>query len=90
VVGTNAKVASEGYDRESLALPGRQDELVAAVNPRTVVIVNSGSPVLPWWESVRWEKLETLKHVCTGMCSCGVWTPSAGDFHLAIDVKRVW
>lgn len=49
MVGTNAKVASEGYDRESLALPGRQDELVAAVNPRTVVIVNSGSPVLmPW------------------------------------------
>lgn len=35
-------------------------------------------------------KLETLGQVCTGMCSCGVWTPSAGDFHLAIDVKRVW
>ncbi|WOF24713.1 glycoside hydrolase family 3 C-terminal domain-containing protein [Microbacterium betulae] len=52
VVGTNAKVESEGYDRTSLALPGRQDDLVRAVlaaNPRTVVVVNAGSPVeLPW------------------------------------------
>jgi beta-glucosidase len=52
VVGTTAEVESEGFDRRSLALPGRQDELVrrvAAVNPRTVVVVNSGSPVLlPW------------------------------------------
>lgn len=56
VVGTNAKVESEGYDRISLDLPGRQDELVravAAANPRTVVIVNSGSPVtLPWADGV--------------------------------------
>src|SRR5206468_7717856 len=39
VVGTNSAVESEGYDRTSLALPGRQDDLVravAAVNPRTV------------------------------------------------------
>ncbi|PPG28664.1 glycosyl hydrolase [Pseudoclavibacter sp. RFBG4] len=54
VVGTNAKVESEGYDRTSLSLPGRQDDLVAAViaaNPRTIVLVNSGSPVLmPWRE----------------------------------------
>ena len=49
VVGTTAEVESEGFDRASLALPGRQDELVrrvAAVNPRTVVVVNSGAPVL--------------------------------------------
>jgi beta-glucosidase len=56
VVGTNSKVESEGYDREDLDLPGRQDELVravAAVNPRTIVIVNSGSPVLmPWRDDV--------------------------------------
>jgi len=56
VVGTNSRVESEGYDRSSLALPGRQDALVravAAVNPRTVVVVNSGSPVLlPWREDV--------------------------------------
>lgn len=56
VVGTNEEVESEGFDRVSLALPGRQDELVrrvAAANPRTVVVVNSGSPVLlPWREEV--------------------------------------
>ncbi|WSQ14320.1 glycoside hydrolase family 3 C-terminal domain-containing protein [Streptomyces sp. NBC_01231] len=56
VVGTTAEVESEGFDRASLALPGRQDELVrrvAAVNPRTVVVVNSGAPVLvPWADEV--------------------------------------
>ena len=52
VVGTNEEVECEGVDRDSLALPGRQDELVArvaAANPRTVVVVNAGAPVLfPW------------------------------------------
>jgi beta-glucosidase len=56
VVGTNEEVESEGFDRTSLALPGRQDELVravAAANLRTVVIVNSGAPVLlPWADQV--------------------------------------
>jgi len=56
VVGTNAEVESEGFDRTSLALPGRQDELVRAVagaNPRTIVVVNSGAPVLlPWADDV--------------------------------------
>jgi beta-glucosidase len=56
VVGTTAEVESEGFDRTSLALPGRQDELVrkvAAANPRTVVVVNSGAPVLlPWADEV--------------------------------------
>ncbi|WP_329310644.1 beta-glucosidase family protein [Streptomyces sp. NBC_01262] len=56
VVGTTEEVESEGFDRDSLALPGRQDELVrrvAQANPRTVVVVNSGAPVLlPWAEEV--------------------------------------
>ncbi|HEY0247218.1 MAG TPA: glycoside hydrolase family 3 C-terminal domain-containing protein [Gryllotalpicola sp.] len=56
VVGTNEEVESEGWDRQSLALPGRQDELVArvaAANPRTVVVVNAGAPViLPWLDEV--------------------------------------
>ncbi|MFD5128903.1 beta-glucosidase family protein [Streptomyces olindensis] len=56
VVGTNSLVESEGHDRTSLSLPGRQDDLVravAAANPRTVVIVNSGAPVLlPWRDEV--------------------------------------
>jgi beta-glucosidase len=49
VVGTTEEVESEGFDRTSLALPGRQDELVARVadaNPNTVVVVNAGAPVL--------------------------------------------
>ena len=56
VVGTNSKVESEGYDRSSLALPGRQDDLVravAAANPNTIVVVNAGSPVeMPWRNDV--------------------------------------
>lgn len=56
VVGTNSRVESEGYDRTSLELPGLQDRLVhavAAANPRTIVVVNSGSPVLlPWRNEV--------------------------------------
>jgi beta-glucosidase len=56
VVGTTAEVESEGFDRSSLSLPGRQDELVrriAEVNSATVVVVNAGAPVLmPWAEEV--------------------------------------
>ena len=56
VVGTTEQVESEGFDRTSLSLPGRQDELVvrvAAANQRTVVVVNAGAPVLlPWVDDV--------------------------------------
>ncbi|MEU4454161.1 glycoside hydrolase family 3 C-terminal domain-containing protein [Nocardioides sp. NPDC023903] len=56
VVGTSSRTESEGFDRTTLALPGDQDRLVeavAAANPRTVVVVNSGSPVLmPWRDGV--------------------------------------
>ena len=56
VVGTTPEVESEGFDRSTLALPGLQDELVrrvAIANPRTVVVVNAGAPVLmPWLEEV--------------------------------------
>jgi beta-glucosidase len=56
VVGTTEQVESEGFDRTTLALPGRQDELVTRVaqaNPRTIVVVNAGSPVLlPWADEV--------------------------------------
>lgn len=54
VVGTSAEWETEGEDRTRLALPGRQDELVRAVlaaNPRTAVVLNTGSPVsLDWAE----------------------------------------
>ncbi|WP_125775296.1 beta-glucosidase family protein [Antribacter gilvus] len=52
VVGTTEEVESEGYDRTDLDLPGNQDELVRrvlAANPRTIVVINAGAPVvLPW------------------------------------------
>jgi beta-glucosidase len=55
VIGLDAEWESEGGDRASLALPGRQDELVAAVcaaQPRTAVVVNAGAPVeMPWADS---------------------------------------
>ena len=46
----------EGMDRTTLALPGDQDQLidaVAAVNRRTIVVLNTGGPVLmPWLHHV--------------------------------------
>ena len=52
VVGTTSEWETEGNDRSGMGLPGRQDELVeavAAANPRTVVVVNAGSPVTMDW-----------------------------------------
>jgi len=47
---------TEGADRASLSLPGGQDaliEAVAAANPHTVVVLNTGDPVLmPWIDRV--------------------------------------
>ena len=47
---------TEGHDRTGLSLGGNQDALVGAVaaaNPRTVVVVKSGGPVLmPWLSKV--------------------------------------
>lgn len=56
VVGTDDDWETEGEDRATMDLPGRQDQLVAAVvaaNPNTVVLVNAGSPVsMPWLDAV--------------------------------------
>jgi beta-glucosidase len=52
VVGTNDDWETEGNDRESMALPGAQSELierVARANPRTIVVINAGSPVDTDW-----------------------------------------
>ena len=47
---------SEGMDLDSLSLPEHQDDLiarVAAANPHTVVVLETGSPVtMPWAEKV--------------------------------------
>ncbi|KAG8874632.1 hypothetical protein FRB97_005773 [Tulasnella sp. 331] len=56
IVGTSGDWESEGFDRDTLALPGRTDELVAAVanvNKKTVVVCQSGSAVtMPWVDDV--------------------------------------
>jgi len=83
-VGLTAEWESEGFDRESFALPGMQDELVrrvAAANPNTAVILSAGSPVdLPWLEQVRalllaWYGGEEVGHavvdVLTGVAEPG-------------------
>ena len=52
MVGTNDEWETEGHDRTTMDLPGRQDELVrrvVAANPNTAVIVNAGSPVTMDW-----------------------------------------
>jgi beta-glucosidase len=52
LVGTNGDWESEGHDRQSMDLPGDQDELirrVCAANPKTVICLNSGSPVTMDW-----------------------------------------
>ncbi len=47
---------SEGWDVPSLSLPDNQDALIAAVaaaNPRTIVVLETGGPVLmPWLDRV--------------------------------------
>lgn len=48
---------SEGSDRSSLSLPNNQDQLIQSVaqaNPHTVVVLNTGAPVLmPWVNQVQ-------------------------------------
>ena len=55
-VGRNGEWDTEGSDLESIVLPGRQNELiaaVAAVNPRTIVVLQTGGPVeMPWLKDV--------------------------------------
>jgi beta-glucosidase len=54
--GRSGEWDSEGLDLPGIALPGRQDELierVAAANPKTVVVLQTGGPVaMPWLDTV--------------------------------------
>lgn len=56
VVGLPPAYESEGFDRDSLALPASHDALVSSVaraNPRTVVVLANGAPVtMPWRHEV--------------------------------------
>lgn len=52
IVGLNAEWETEGHDKQHADLPGKQAELierVAAANPRTIVVVNAGAPLLMEW-----------------------------------------
>ena len=55
-IGRNGEWDTEGSDLAGIVLPGRQNELiqaVAAANPRTVVVLQSGGPVeMPWIDKV--------------------------------------
>jgi len=56
VAGLTPEWETEGQDRVSMDLPGKQNQLierVAAVNPNTVVALNAGSPLhMPWLDTV--------------------------------------
>jgi beta-glucosidase len=56
VVGLTEEQETEAVDKTTLRLPGRQDDLVAAVAAaarKTVVVVNAATPVImPWRDSV--------------------------------------
>ncbi len=55
-VGLGGEWQSEGFDRPDMELPGKQNTLierVAAANPHTIVVLNTGSPItMPWLSSV--------------------------------------
>ncbi len=54
--GRTGEWDTEGWDLPGITLPGRQDELIAAVaraNPNTVVVLQTGGPVaMPWLDEV--------------------------------------
>ena len=56
-LGLPDRFESEGFDRETMAMPEGYNELierVAAVNPHTVVVLCCGSPVeMPWADKVK-------------------------------------
>ena len=52
IVGTDEEWETEGRDRENMDLPGNQAELIRQVsdcNPKTLVVVNAGSPITMDW-----------------------------------------
>ena len=95
-VGTTASIETEGVDREDLVLPKNQDELikkVAEVNPNTVVILTTGSPVLmnEWIDDVKgiietWFGGEEMSYAIADVLS-GAYNPSG---KLPITFPKHW
>ena len=96
VVGTTDEWESEGSDRASMDLPGRQDELIAAVldaDPDAIVVVNAASPVtMDWLDRARavvipWfggqEMADALADVLLGAAEPGGRMPST--FPVAVE-----
>jgi len=54
--GSSGEWESEGGDKQDITLPGQQNALIeriAAANPRTIVVLNTGSPfAMPWIDKV--------------------------------------
>src|SRR3546814_4249722 len=52
-----SKYEAEGFDSPDLSLPGGQDAIIAAVaaaNPNTIVVLETGNPVaMPWLDKVK-------------------------------------
>jgi beta-glucosidase len=74
--GLTSEWESEGFDRPDMALPGAQDELirrVAAANPNTIVVLNTGAPVdMPWLDEVptllqAWYTGQEMGHAIAGI-----------------------
>jgi len=57
VIAFGIRVEGEGFDSADLSLPWGQDaviEAVAAANPNTIVVLETGNPVaMPWQENVK-------------------------------------
>jgi beta-glucosidase len=57
IAGLSSEWETEGQDRETMALPPKTDELIMRVlqaNPNTVVVIQSGTPVLmPWIDQAK-------------------------------------
>jgi beta-glucosidase len=57
VIAFGIRIEGEGYDLADLSLPGRQDaviDAVAAANPNTIVVLETGNPSsMPWRDRVR-------------------------------------
>lgn len=100
-IGTNGDWETEGVDRAGLTLPGRQDDLVqavAAANPNTVVLLQTGGPVaMPWLDQIPaliqgWfpgqEAGHALADVLTGASDPGGRLPQTFPVSLADDPTR--